>query len=1160
MTSSLPYPLSPPDSLLRSQSDSDSLPSYSYPHLDSAPNSLTDSLPLPSLTSPSRREVAASSLSARSSQHGSSNIVDNPLPNDQHKQRSLTGSGEMGVANTSTSTVTTGDDSRDKTSNTTDVQSNSVTPVTIWSSKESTPSNTLSPPRENNDTAKGATLPDDAHLKPNGDTKVVMDKFPAKKGEEVHAKTDGKNLPLPEDSSNGAVGKKTRFKPSSRGGSGASTPKTLRHSNKKEGSNDKLNVSSASPLASTTPPRGAPKKPPDTLPEDIKKKLEELGKELPSPLYGRQYSNPSNGAAENTASIRSTSGEQIDGGSQARGIYDRQDSTEVKLVQDAVQASGLIKQRSRRLPRRSTSDAIITKPGLDSNSVAKFFKKIVAEDSTEVLMNLTWGVANFSSAPLCELEVGVMTSDRAIYVMEVLDPERHLTHPLSWSTENLPLGRVLKILHTEVRRLNIGIFDQSVYIEAHCKAVKKKFVFLPHTQEKVNLFVENLKAAFDATGLQYSYGSSKDSFVSSSGSKEEMVLRNPGALDMASLKDDLVWSRSLVQVGNFIASNSKSDTSQLTISFESEMKRMSSVMSAKFEIVQYVIVGELSADVLPISQGGVHVCSRALIVTNTAIYLCKEELDSWPHTTTAIKPPPFPRCAVLDSHPVSRVAGIRVCDKSHPVVSNSDPLYEFSISFKEMDDVNVSPLWVSEWKLCVHDRQYLDQLLECLLHLANDFHKDKPLVIKHIASKISSPSTPKMPSSQSHDSADPRKIGEVVSKKNYVNSSRGSSPCFFTSIDLFEFSTSTNYQRKKFFKKHVAQAEFLKSDEVPLSIFLAHCSSYQSDYVEIEACVIVSNYAVYLISDVDNIEQWLNSGGEFSFQRRDLLNRGDSNHIRCFYRLWLSDILEVKVGLYYMSLAVTDTNSPEKPRFIIHTENPSSTISFLNAAACVVNFHDKEEEKQMDDLLSQYDLMDDSPKEEEMMRKKKNKKETENHQVEFVYRAEEGLDVLKRAMVQESPGVTKGMSVSTCNKAIKILYQQVVLLVEELRIRDHLCSSFYPHFVFLTNFGMYVCLNGSSGKKSSPAVMHPSDLKVKKWCHIDLLERVQVFSPAAKQYTCYNVVVHLRSASHRSSLSSSDSKMLSFLIQNSELLSTFLYHFSLIYRERCGKQISITWE
>ncbi len=941
---------------------------------------------------------------------------------------------------------------------------------------------------------------------------------------------------------------------SSRAQSGKNTPNPKRGSSpsntssSKGGSVNHSPLPSRSPLLSSYTEKSANSDSPSYFPGNIKAKLESLvspSEFLPSPLYGREEK-----------SLKKRDSSDVDGEEvlNPTSIYKAASNAPLPVLSDKdaiIEAAVMLSnpnstdshvstRRNRVIPPSFKPEPrkIISKPGLECNNLRLFFKNVIADESSEILMNVTWGISNLSSAPSCEVEVGTIISDRGVYLLEVLDPENHKARPLSWSTENFPLAKITCCYHYTLRKIYVGIFDQSLTVESFEKGVVKRFVFFPHSYQKLNMFVENLKAAFDASQLPYIICSSEDKFMNTD--VNGMCIKYPGSTDMADLKDGLIWSSCRAQVGNFIAVNSKSETNPLTISFNSELKRVSNDNTSKFEIVQYVIVGEISSDILPISNGKLHVLSRTLILTNKTIYLCKEELDSWPHETTSIRSPPFPRCVVIDSHPISRISGIRMCDKSHPIVSYTDPLYEFSISFEELDDIQLSPTLSTEWLLCVHDRQYLDQLLGCLTHLSNDNQKENHVLIsiKHVTNRLMTIAPPKPPKVSLADSS--VYVKKEMGSKN--SSNRGINACFISSKVLFEFSVLTNYQRLKFFKRHIAQAEFLKSDEVPLSVFLCHCSyTAASDYVEIEACIITSNYGIYLLSDLDNINRWVEGGGLTSFPRRDLLDKKNSGQIRCLYRLWLNEIKLVDVGVFYSSVEITDTKEPECSSFTIHTENTSATLSLLSALSCMVDLHDKAEEKEMDSILSDYEFV----VEPEQKKPESNKQ----HYVEFSYHSEDTLEKLKREMMEISPAVKKGKSV----KVLQILHQQVMLLVEELKIRDMLTSRFHPHLVFLTNYGIYVCFNVRSEKRS-PSILDPNKLSVKKWCHIDLVERLHVYS---SRYSCYNIVIYLRTTS-RGSFSSEDTNTLSLLAQNSELLNCFLHHFSLMYHERCGKQISIT--
>jgi len=77
--------------------------------------------------------------------------------------------------------------------------------------------------------------------------------------------------------------------------------------------------------------------------------------------------------------------------------------------------------------------------GPASIALVDFFNGKVAREQKEVLMNIVWGGASLTSAPGCEIEVGLFISDKALYLLQVLDPEKNRSQALSWYTENAPL-------------------------------------------------------------------------------------------------------------------------------------------------------------------------------------------------------------------------------------------------------------------------------------------------------------------------------------------------------------------------------------------------------------------------------------------------------------------------------------------------------------------------------------------------------------------------------------------------------------------------------------------------------------------------------------------------------------------------------------------------
>ena len=779
---------------------------------------------------------------------------------------------------------------------------------------------------------------------------------------------------------------------------------------------------------------------------------------------------------------------------------------------------------------------VVKKPGLDSQPLANFFKNSVARERNEILMNVLWGGCSIPSSPSCEIEAGLVVTHRSVYLMEVVDPERHPDKQFLWSGENLPLATVFHSPLVTLSSITVGIFDQSLLIEFIERGAFKNFVIFPRTYDQTISITENLKAALDASEVSYQISTSQDAILNPLQMDSGAVFLNADASDLQKLKENLIRGKTLIRVANFVTT---CKTQDMTVSLEEEVKRITEDSSSKFEIVQYVVVGELSTDILPIGNGSPHLQTKVLVLTNSTLYLCKEEIAAWPKDTSGPIKPPFPQCSVLASHEVAHVKVVKICDKAQPIVSYSDPIYEFVIGFKILEGPTGSTV-SSEWKLCVQDRQYVDQFLTCLCQLFQDMDQGE-LSIIHTADAISPiPSTSQAASTKESISM-PGTMGDSGAANKKL--------AFFKSEVLTNFAGLRNYQRVEFFKKYVAQAEFLKSDEAPLSMFLAHCSISSQEYAEIEACVVTSNYAIYFVSDVENIRNWLDKGGPSSFARMSLLSKKDASQTRCFYRLWLKEIKEVTVGLFYLSVKITDEKSGIS--FIVHTENASATLSFLTALNCNLNLRDSAEEEVLSELLSDYiDLGSTS-----FSNKTKKSNKSVRPNVELLQLPNACLDDLKKALLGVSPSITKNSSIEKCAATLQILCQQVMLLVEEIQMRDSLTVQAHPHLVVLTNYGLYMCVNSSS-EHNSPSVSLPSDLKVRKWCHIDLVDHVEITNPQSSIHSQHTMTVYLRSQKP-SVLTGTEAKTLCLLTQNSDLLNYFLHLLSLLWRERSGRQLPI---
>ena len=762
---------------------------------------------------------------------------------------------------------------------------------------------------------------------------------------------------------------------------------------------------------------------------------------------------------------------------------------------------------------------VIKKPGIANPSITSFFQKSLAQESHEILLNVIWGGCSLSSSPSCEIEAGLLVSSKAVYLVEVLDPERHPRRQLSWSTEKLPIDVIFCSSLTTLCKITVGIFDQSVVIDSMEKGVIKCIVFFPRTYEQMVGLTDHLKAALDAVETGHQVTTIQESILNPPESGKVLFL-NPDASDMHRLKEALIRGKILTQVSNFIMTCQSQD---LTLLIDEEAKRVSEDACTKFDIVQYVIASEVSMDILPVGNGKEHLRSRSLVLTNNTLYLCKEEIVSWPRAEKSAIKPPLPRCCVLDSHPMADIVEVKMCDKAQPVISFSDPVYEFTISFEASED-SAAPKGNSQWRLCVHDRQYIDQFIGCLTQLCADIVQNQ-LLVRHTAE-------PLPPAALTGGTDVPAKLKQT--KKD---------PTFIESEVLLNFASLTNYQRLRYFKKHVAQAEFMKSDEIPLSVFLAHCSVSTQEYTEIEVCVMVSNYAIYLLSDLDNIRKWIDKSGPSSFLRMMLLSKKDASHSRCFYRLWLNQVAEIRVGLFYLSVQITESKTGVN--FVIHLQSPSATLSFLSALSSNLNLTDSKEEEVLTELLSDYiDLCSDS-----FSATVQKTKKSIRPSIEFLQPSEAELDQLKKMLLNVSPSITKSSSKAQSASNLQILCWQIMLLVEETRVRDMMTTITHPHLVLLTNCGLYICVN-AAGEQNYPSVFVPSELTVKKWCHIDLVDHLEITSLS----TVHTITVYVRSQ-HASA--SSETGMLRLVVQNAELLSYFLHFLALLWHERTGRNLPI---
>jgi len=263
----------------------------------------------------------------------------------------------------------------------------------------------------------------------------------------------------------------------------------------------------------------------------------------------------------------------------------------------------------------------------------------------------------------------------------------------------------------------------------------------------------------------------------------------------------------------------------------------------------------------------------------------------------------------------------------------------------------------------------------------------------------------------------------------------------------------------------------------------------------------------------------------------------------------LNEVKEVKLGLFHLSVTLSTAQKSDSPNDVItiHTDNQFTTVSFLSALSSTFNLQNSAEKEELSDLLSEYcDLVSES------VTIQKNKKGSKMN-VECIPHPDIDIDKLKQVLISISPSITRNASMENVATSMHILCAQVMLLVEELHIRDAVSVQAKPHLVHLTNYGLYICRNATD-EYSSPSVAAPSDLRVKKWCHIDLIEQLSIKLPTPPNFL--SPTLHISMRTPQASVSSKESGM-TFLVQNCELLNVFVHLVSNLWLTRTGKNLPV---
>ena len=803
----------------------------------------------------------------------------------------------------------------------------------------------------------------------------------------------------------------------------------------------------------------------------------------------------------------------------------------------------------------------------------EYFRCSIAREKNETLVAVEWGVCQLPSCFLCGIETGLFVSDRSLYLMEVIAQPGG---QLPGRSKSLPLRVIVEASLDELCQVTSGIHDQYLAFElSHRISIQHFAVFLPTPQHTLNVLA-NLSAVLEAMCVDYDSISSSQRAMCLTMENRVLFVSDDDS-DMRRLKCDLVRDRVAVEsvnctpLGEFVTIDSELDVRQAC---------------SKVVITDYVVGWEVLSDIIPSSPGVCSLQLRALVLTQECVYLCREDVLS-PLVVGSIPMCPASLVGfVLDSCPISEVTCVKECDTAYLPLSPSHPVYQFSIAFSCAGPSGGGSS--GEWVFCVHSCQLMGQLISslskawCAVHGAPvpHVHTSIPLV-DHL------PRTPRPllgDTTQGLKLSRPLEEGTIQGLKLFRPLEEGPPEGlrFYHNRALLELCMSSYDKKVEFFKEHVALAQFDKTNEGCLAFFMALCSPNNSVRTEIEVFVVASNYAVYLVTTHDNVGTWCGAKGPSSVDPTALQGKGEVPC--CFHRVWLSDIKEVTVGLFYLSVQLK-TGRANEEGVAIMTQLPSSTLALLGAISGAVHLKDVAEEQVRSDILAEFEDLGEHP----IIKRMGGSKLAAKSPAGFRQPHLADGDKL-RYLLAENIGSTWS-STGDVLFGLHILGQQVMLFAEVSPDHtsvppdhtsvppdhtsvppdhtsvppDHTSVPPIPqvHLVLLTNHGLYMCSNVSHGNHS-PAVFRAQQLRVKKWCPIEQVGHVEVamgehsvkIYPKATSTHCDQPQ---HTSTHRYQPEQSHTSPILLLIaQNSELVHSFTYLLSLLWSEKNGGKVLTT--
>ena len=785
------------------------------------------------------------------------------------------------------------------------------------------------------------------------------------------------------------------------------------------------------------------------------------------------------------------------------------------------------------------------KPGLESQELMEHFKCTLAKEKNEALIHVEWGTSLLPSCFLCGTEAGVFVSNSHLYLVEVLPQPND---QVSWKqANNLPLRLMAEASLDELCRVTVGPHSLYLHLELSRRASTQCFTVVPHTPGGCTNLVQHIRAALDGYSIPHvtTTTTGKREMVCS---KERNVVQIVGEEDedCQEVKEGLVRD-TLQEVREGLVRDTlltKTATCEVVweefegVDLEEDVKQASS----KVAIKHYMVAWEMVSDIIPSSNGVCGLQLRALVLTQDSVYLCREDMLSRLVMGSIPLCPSSLLSFVLDCHPIFEVTGIKECDKACLLSSPSNPVYQFSIAFGGHGDGTTGSS-SGEWVLCVHNSQSMDQFISFLSKAWCGIH-GSPLPHGHTTVPLLDPCP--RPSLDGEDMQGLR---------------------FYTNRALLELCSSSYDRKVEFFKEHCSVTSMEKVDDPLQGVFIGRGRSSYRSLVEIEVCIVVSKYSIYLLSTLDDARLWKDTKVSPSSVQTKHFGGNEGLKLQCIHQMWLSDIKEVTVGLFHLAVQL-NTAKPSGEGVVIITQLAESTLALLGAIAGAVDLKDDVAKETM---LRDFDDVSDDPI---TMSLSSWRPQSQRSSASFRQALDTELGDLVSLLASYTSETGKHPKAKLQQENTYFLCQQVMVLAGKMNTQSPASSpQNLVHLVLLTNHGLFLCSNDSYSHHS-PAVFGAHQLRVKKWCPVEQIGHVEVtvtehcikiYSHQGHKHTS---TTHQSDQQKRNSTHSDQPKhdvvlpdlsthshshpTLHLIAQNSELVQSFVYHLSLLWSEKNG--------